>query len=278
MPVAAIWLLLAAAPATPTPPDTSIGCSVSSIPFAPPLDQPLVLTRLVVRQLGQGEFRQTVTYRVRFSPAGRGYRLHWQQVDQHSQGPPELLRLLALEEESRQGETLDFMLDETGALLGVTEAPDAMQRLAQALSRLRDDPAMAARPPRERAAMGTMLDRMAAMDPEQRAEIHLAKASRLLVAAGRSCRDRAINGRDGAVYRVQGAADSDGQMVLESHTQESRGDGSAVTVSARIGVSRLTGLANTSERTTVTHAGGVSRINREVMELRALPEAVSTQR
>lgn len=267
---ASLWLM-AAAPATSMPPDTGVPCPVTKVAFAPPLDQPMRLKRVILRSLIHAEFRQTVTYRVQFTRAGRGYRMHWQQTGHDASGPPELLRLLALQEESAQGETLDFTLDESGALLGVTEAPDAQQKLAEALDRLRKDPALASRPPREQANVGQMLDRIAALQPAERAELHLAKAARLLVAAGRDCTASTITGRDGADYGLAKAANLDGTIQLASTTQDRRSDGSTMTVTTKVAVSPQTGLAVTNWRSAHTAAGGVFRNNEDVLTLESEP-------
>ncbi|WP_430387159.1 hypothetical protein [Blastomonas fulva] len=99
-----------------------------------------------------------------------------------------MLRLLSLEGESAADEILDFTIDGGGTLLGVTESPDAPARLRQAIDRLRSDPALVARPEREQVAIAAVLDRLAALPPAERAGVHMVKASRLLMLAGRPCR------------------------------------------------------------------------------------------
>lgn len=274
---AAFWLSTAN-PVIAATPNTGVPCPVAAAVFAPPLDQPLLLTRQIIRTLEQGEFRQTVTYRLRFTRAGRGYRLQWQQIGQQSQGPAELLRLLALEADSAQGEALDFTLGENGELLGVTEAPDAAQRLADALERLRADPAMTARPPHEQAVIGQMFDRMTAMQPAERADLHMAKAVRLLVVAGRACSGRAIIGHDGIEYRLLHGPDAAGRMALASVTRDARPDGSHITVSNQITIAARTGLAEKSSRETTIRVRGIARSTWDVLELQPERETVGTTR
>ena len=267
---ASLWLIVAA-PVLLQTSGSSVPCPVTKVAFAPPLDRPMQVTRVILRSLIHAEFRQTVTYRIHFTRAGRGYRMHWQQTGHSAEGPPELLRLLALQEESAQGETLDFTLDENGALLGVTEAPDAAQRLAEALDRLRKDPALASRPPREQANVGQMLDRIATLQPAERAELHLAKAARLLVGAGRDCTASTITGHDGTDYQVEEPTNADGSIRLVSTTQDQRTDGSTMHVSTKVAVSPQTGLASSNWRSTHTTASGVARNNEDVLTLESEP-------
>lgn len=138
-------MLLAAALLLVAPP-APLACPALVMAFAPPAGSPLIVERRIERELGQGMFVRRIDYRIRFMPAGRGWRLQMQQVAQSAEGPPELLRLLALQDESNEDEALDATLDADGAVLGISEAPDAPARLAKAIARLRADPAVAARP------------------------------------------------------------------------------------------------------------------------------------
>lgn len=251
----------------------SPACPIDIIPFAPPLDTPLMLTRSIARSLADGMFTQTVTYAVSFTRSGRGYRMRWQQTGQQSEGPPELLRLLALEADSARGETLDFTLDANGRLLGVTEAPDAAERLAAAIGRLRSDPALTRHAPREQALIGQMLDRIATLPAAERADLHLTKASRLAAVAGQRCGGHSITGQNGTAYRVTHAADPGGEMVLVSSAHDRRGDGSTVAIDTEMTISAQTGLALMHRQSTVTEVAGTRRTNTEVMQLQAVPAA-----
>ena len=271
--IGALMLMVAdrpAATAAATPSTTSVTeqvCPVQSIGFAPPLGEPLLLTRRIERALATGTFTQTITYRLTFERAARGYRMRWQQIDQHASGPAELLRLLSLQDDGAQGETLDFALDASGALLGVTEAPDAAQRLANAITRLRSDRAMSDRPQRERAMIGQMLDRMAALQPAERADMHLAKAARLLVLAGQECTGGTMTGSDGTGYAVGEAGG--GVLRLFADSRQQRPDGSALMLEVAIAVSTRTGLIESHDRHTTSQIGSVSRTSRERLELLA---------
>ncbi len=255
---AALWIV--APPATPA-------CPATRIDFAPPADIPMILERRIERELGQGIFVQRVDYRIAFMPAGRGWRLHLQQVAQHAEGPPELLRLLALQEQSAEGETLDATLDEGGAVLGISESPDAPQRLAAAIARLRADPALTARPAAERAQIGAMLDRLAALPPEERAAIARARIARLVMLASRPCADGVVTTDEGARYRL--ASDSGDSLLLEASQRSSSADGSALSVTDRVILSKATGLVMAFDRETVTEAGGTSRKARESVRVRS---------
>lgn len=268
---AAALLLATASPPAPA----SITCPLPSVGFAPPLDRPLRLTRRIERALTSGTFTQTMRYRITFARAGRGYAMHWQQTGSTASGPPELLRLLSLQEDSAQGETLDFILDETGALLGVTEADDAAQRLAASIARLRNDPAVAARSPRERAMIGEMLDRIAAMPAAERAALHLANAERLILFAGQRCTKGEITGRDGAAYHIVAEASSDAELALTMLSSDQRGDGTTVTIRSNTVLTTATGIAGAHARVTRVAAGDTIRDSREWLDLALESEAES---
>lgn len=256
----AALLLATASPA-------AIACPVASIGFAPPLGTPLQLTRRTERALGSGTFTRVIRYRITFARAGRGYAMRWQQTGSTASGPPELLRLLSLQEDSAQGETLDFTLDETGALLGVTEADDATERLASAIARLRSDPAVAARPQSERAMIGEMLDRIAAMPAAERAALHMGRAERLLLFAGQQCADGSITGRDGAAYRIVTEASPDTGLALTTLSSEQRSDGATITSRNNVVLATATGLAGAHAQVTRVAVGESIRDSREWLEL-----------
>lgn len=242
-------------------------CPAHDIAFAPPVDRPLILERRIERELHDGQFLQRIRYRLRFAPAGRGYRLEIEQIALTSDGPPALLRLLALQEESTEGETLDMTLDAHGAILGISESPDAAQRLAAALARLRADPAVAARPAVERAQIEAMLGRIAALGPDERAAVHRAKFGRLLMFAGRGCADATVTSHDGAPYRL---VKTDGESwELAAASDSANPDASTASVSDRATVSPATGLVMQFERQTVTRVGGTERRVLESLALSA---------
>lgn len=258
-------MLLAAALLLVAPP-APLACPAPFMAFAPPAGSPLIVERRIERELGQGIFVQRIDYRIRFMPAGRGWRLQMQQVAQSAEGPPELLRLLALQDESNEGEALDATLDADGAVLGISEAPDAPARLAKAVARLRADPAVAARPEKERAQIGAMLDRLAALPPEERAAINRGRIARLVMLAKRPCSEGVITNGEGARYRI--AAESGDSLVLEASQQSSAADGSALSISDRITLSKATGLVMGFNRVTVTEAAGTRRMARETLSVR----------
>ncbi|MBU1793932.1 MAG: hypothetical protein KKD22_03105, partial [Alphaproteobacteria bacterium] len=155
-----------------------------------------------------------------------------------------------------------------GRLLGVTEAPDAAQRLTGAIARLRNDPALTGRPMRERTMIGQMLDRIAAMQPAERADMAMAKASRLLVLAGRDCDDGQIIGGDGTTYAIAAIAGAQGEhLQLSAHGNDHRSDGSTLSHETMMTVSAQTGLAERHDRRTTSHVGGTARTSRESLRL-----------
>ena len=271
--LAAALLLIAqptaAALADPVP--APLPCPVPRTGFAPPLDVPMQLTRTIQRQLARGDFIQTISYSLLFTRDGRGFRLRWQQTGQQADGPADLLRLLALQEDAAQGERLDFTLDSRGALLGVSESPDTSQRLAGAIARLRADPAFAGLPARERSSIGEMLDRLAAMPPDERARLHMGKASRLLAFAGQACRSGHLTASDGSLARITGADDE--WLVLAGFDDDPAGGDARVSSAWEARVSRHTGLAASWRRTTVSTITGSTRTSRESHVLDPLPPA-----
>jgi len=250
---------------------SAIACPAPTIGFAPPLDRPLLLERRVERQLGTGIFRQQISYRLQFSPAGRGFGLKIRQIALTSDGPPDLLRLLALQEQSSEGETLDVTLDATGTILGISESPDAPDRLARALARLRDDPAIAARSAAQQAEIAAMLDRLATLTPDERAGMHRAKFGRLVMFAGHRCAQGFVGSSDGTPYRlVSGASDS---WVIEATRESSGGNPGAARVTDRAVLSPITGLIAQFERQTVTKVAGTERKAVESLSLSVPSEA-----
>lgn len=235
----------------------AIACPAPSIGFAPPLGRPLLLERRIERQLGSGGFRQQIRYRLQFLPAGRGFSLTIEQIALESDGPPELLRLLALQEESAAGEVLEVMLDASGAILGISESPDAPARLAAALARLRADPAVAARPAGEQAQIGAMLDRLAALTPDERAAMHRAKIGRLVQFAGRACAQGVVRTAEGGDYRLV-AASADSWQLEAARESQASGSG-MLQVTDRAMLSPLTGLVKRFDRQTVIEVAGTER-------------------
>lgn len=240
-------------------------CPAPVMRFAPPLHVPLTLTRRVERDLKAGRFVQTVIYHVTFSQAGRGYRMDWVQTGQQVQGPADLLRLLALQEDASTGEHLDFTLDADGAILGVSESPDSAVRLARAIDGLRSDPALTGRPAAERETIELMLARLVALPARARAALHQTKAERLLMFAGRSCADDGLVATDGRAYRLGGA--SGNQLILLGSNAEQRSDGSRLTdvVTARLSV--VSGLTEHYDRRSVSTVAGTMSHSRESVVL-----------
>lgn len=262
----AAGLLLIVQPASSVPSlPQSPACPAATISFAPPLDSPLVLVRRIERPLANGIFSQTVTYAVTFTRSGRGYRMRWQQTGHQVDAPPELLRLLSLEGESAADEVLDFTLDEAGALLGVTESADAPERLRLAIARLRSDAALAARSERERVAITAVLDRLAALPPSERAGVHLVKASRLLMLAGRPCRSGQLVAADGASIGL-GSVTAD-TLGFTSIRAETLPDGPQFSTSTTGTLSLRTGLVESQERRMASTVKGTSRLFRESVTL-----------
>lgn len=260
-------LLLIGPPAAVTSPVAILpvaeapGCPEPRIAFAPPLDLPLLLTRRIERELADGTFAQTVRYEVSFARSGRGYRMRWHQIDQKSEGPPGLLRLLALQDDSAEGEVLDFTLDSSGAVLGVSESPDSPARLARAIDRLRRDPALLSRPERERTRLSEMLDRLATLPASERAQVQTAKASRLLMLAGRACCDGEVLSADGSIARI--TAISQVRLDLAGSSGATRPDGTHVTTTSQTVLTRSTGLVERHQRRTTSSVAGTMRTSSE---------------
>lgn len=258
-------------PSAPSPaPSPSPACPAAATGFAPPLDRPLTLTRRIERPLAQGSFVQTVTYALAFTRSGRGYRMRWQQTGQQSSGPAELLRLLSLQEESAEGEILDFSLDASGALLGVSESADSPQRLARAIARLRADPALNTRPGRERAAIGAMLDRIAALPASERAHVHLALASRLVQFAARPCLGGELALADGSRFQITGQPGE--WLDLAGAIEDIRADGSRIASTATVRLSARTGLVQRHHRSTTSLVAGSARSGNETLVLEGLTD------
>ncbi|KPF74818.1 hypothetical protein IP68_11655 [Blastomonas sp. AAP25] len=265
--LAGALLLLAQPDAALAAPPESPPCPAATITFAPPLDTPLVLIRRIERPLANGIFIQTVTYAVSFTHSGRGYRMRWQQTGQQVEAPSELLRLLSLEGESAADEILDFTIDAGGTLLGVTESPDAPERLRQAIDRLRSDPALVARPEREQVAIAAVLDRLAALPPPERAGVHMVKASRLLMLAGRPCRSGQLTSADGARFRLGSLTGE--TLGFSSAQDETRPDGAQLSTSIAGTLSLRSGLVENQDRRMTSTVEGTSRLFRESLTLEA---------
>lgn len=268
-------LLLIAQPAAAAAADPSstepLACPAPRIGFAPPLDGPLLLTRTIERDLARGRFVQTVRYHLRFTPAGRGYRMRWQQIGQHADGPAELLRLLSLQDVASEGELLDFTLDSRGALIGVSESPESPQRLASAIARLRADRALTGQPERERKAIADVLDRLEALPPHERARLQLAKASRLLDFAAQPCTDGHLIARDGRPVRI--TATGDEWLILAASDDQPAHAATLVSTTLNARVSLRTGLVETLDRITMSSVAGTRRASREQLIVRSLDES-----
>jgi hypothetical protein len=145
--------------------------------------------------------------------------------------------------------------------LGASESPDSAARLAEAIARLRQDPALTARPPEERRPIEAMLERIASLPPEERAKLNLAKAQRVLALASGRCAGQTLVSRAGQAYAVSKA--SPDRLELRWSAEESRADGSRIRIAERVELALATGLAMAVERQTVTLAAGTSRTTTE---------------
>ncbi|WP_017671653.1 hypothetical protein [Blastomonas sp. AAP53] len=257
--------LLLATPILPAAP-----CPAPVIAFAPPLDVPMTLRRRVERELGHGVFVQDTTYRLEFAQAGRGYRMRWQQMDEQSEGPAELLRLLELQERSVSAESIDVTLDAQGRVLGISESADSSARLVQAIDRLRTDAALAARPAQQRAQIMALLDRLSDMPGEERLALQRPRLERPVMLAGRGCGAGEVQTGEGVAYRI--VANSGEALKLVSHHESGRGSGQTVTVTDVVMLSRGSGLVQTFDRTTVTTVAGTVRKSRETHVLEPGPD------
>ncbi len=262
-----VWAaaLLLATPGVATAP-----CPAPTIAFAPPLDRPMVLHRRIERALADGLFVHEASYRLIFAQAGRGYRMQWQQTHERSEGPPELLRLLDLQERSVSGDTFDVTLDAQGPVLGISESSESAGRLAAAIDRLRADPALAARPAAQRAQISALLDRLATLPPAERIELQRARLERPVMLAGRSCSDGQVEAAGGTFYRV--LRESGDELHLSAAHESAREGGSSLAVTDAITLSRSTGLVTLFDRHTVTSVAGTTRHARESFRLESAPE------
>lgn len=262
-----LWLALQLIAA----PDQTVAlCPAPAIAFAPPLSAPIVLRRRIERELTHGLFVHEAVYRMTFAPAGRGYRIRWQQTGERSEGPAELLRLLELQERAASGDSFDAMLNADGAVLGISEPPGSAERLAQAIDRLRGDPALAARPAEQRAQLIAMLDRLARLLPEERIALQRGWLERPIMLAGRPCHRRQVMTSQGAAYRIVGAtADS---LHLVAASESVRDGGAKLSVIETVTLARTSGLVERYDRRTVTTVAGTVRNARETFDLEVAPE------
>ena len=254
-----------------TPGAVAAPCPAPVLAFAPPLDAPIVLHRGIERELADGLFVHEASYRLTFSRAGRGYRLHWQQLQERSDGPPALLRLLELQERSVAGESFDVTLDESGAVLGISESPESAGRLAAAIDRLRADSALDARPAAQRAQIHALLDRLAALSPAERLELQRARLERPVMLAGRPCASGQVQAAGGTIYRV--LPESGDALQLSAAHESVREATSGLAVTDAITLSRTTGLVTRFDRHTVTTVAGTARHARESFRLESVPDA-----
>lgn len=248
-----------------TPGLSAAVCPAPVIAFAPPLGAPLILHRRIERELTDGLFVHEARYRLTFAQAGRGYRMQWQQTHERSEGPAELLRLLDLQERSVSGDTFDVTLDESGAVLGISESPESAGRLAEAIDRLRADPALAARPAPRRAQISALLDRLATLPPAERMELQRARLERPVMLAGRSCSDGQVQAAGGTLYHV--LRESRDALLLSAVHESAREGGASLAVTDTITLSRSTGLVTQFDRHTVTTVAGTARHARESFRL-----------
>lgn len=251
------------------PGQTAAPCPAPVMAFAPPLSTPMILRRRIERALTDGVFVYEATYRLTFVRAGSGYRMHWQQIDERSEGPGELLRLLELQERSASGESFDVTLDKGGAVLGISESPGSAERLAQAIDRLRNDPAVTARPAQQRAQLAAMLDRLATLPTEERIALHRARLERPVMLAGRPCSSGQVIAADGTAYRIAG--ESGDSLHLVAARALARETGGSLSVSDDLTLSRANGMVQQFDRRTVTTVAGTSRNSRESVSLERAP-------
>lgn len=253
-----------------TPGIAAAPCPAPVIAFAPPLDRPMVLHRRIERELADGLFVHESSYRLTFAQAGRGYRMQWQQIDERSEGPPALLRLLDLQERSVSGDAFEVTLDAQGAVLGISESPESAGRLAESIDRLRADPALAARPAAQRAQISALLDRLATLPPAERMELQRARLERPVMLGGRSCSDGQVQAAGGTIYRL--LRESRDALQLSAVHESAREGGASLAVTDAITLSRSTGLVTQFDRHTVTTVAGTARNARESFRLESVAE------
>lgn len=272
LPLAMLMLAAAAPAAQPATGEAETLRQASALHFAPPLDEPLILTRRMERETRGGPFVLTARYRLTFSPFGRGYRLRVEQISHAVDGPAELLRMLALGDQLIERETLVFTLAADGAILGVSEEPDAAHRLAEAIGRLRADRAYAALDDATRTAFDGYLDRLANMDAAARGELAAGRIAPLLDLAGQALAPASAEGRSGLVFRITG---EDAAWLHLSASAASVAGPSTSRTEVVASLSRDHGILWNFERRIATEAGPASRSTYENLALSRESDAIA---
>lgn len=130
--------LLAGAAALATP----AVATTPEVGFAPPPDQPLILSRTVVRELHDGAaIVATRRYRITFHPVGDGWRVDGKLIASEIDVPPSLASIAALERTRSDEGVLPIHLDHTGRIVAEPQPssmgdPKAFAGALRAASRL----------------------------------------------------------------------------------------------------------------------------------------------
>ena len=273
LPLAAILVLggpVKAGPAQSDPQPSAAANATIVLPFAPSVDRPILLTKRLERHLSFGTIVRTARYRLHFTAMARGYRLHWEQVDNRLEGPPDFLRLAGLGEDLLENETLTISLANDGTILGVTETPGRQQRLQEAIARLKRDPAFTRLPPERQKALTVQIDRIGTMDAAARADWVIAGIAPLFDLAGQTIVKGRAMGRTGDDYLLAEAGDAP-LLALTAHDNRTSGTDRAVDRTIQIHVSRDDGLAWHFARQVITSVAGNSQTSDERMTLDEWP-------
>lgn len=135
--------LLAGAAALATP----AVATTPEVGFAPPRDQPLVLSRTVVRELrGGAAIIATRRYRVTFHPVGDGWRVDGTLIASEIDVPPSLAPIAAFERTRSDEGVLPIFLDHAGRIVAEPQpssmaGPNAFAGALRAASHLLPDAA-----------------------------------------------------------------------------------------------------------------------------------------
>jgi len=242
------------------------GSAAAAIPariaFAPPLDHDLILTRIVERTVRDGRFVETSRYRLRFAALGRGYTLTLTPLARSAGGPAELVRLYHLGDGLIETGPVAVSLDGDGAILGLTEPPEAAARFAAAIAKLRADPATADRPPAERDQVLAVLDQLAGMDAAARGELLTGAIAPLFqlagIAAQRAGAEPMLVSRLGFRF-VPGGVPADGLIGLAAQADKQDGADAGTHIDVALALDPSSGLARSVVQTSLIRTGAVTR-------------------
>lgn len=186
--IAIAMSIAAAAPASAqdsaiTPPGEA-PADIFPIPFDPPLDHSLWLERTVTRQAGAEQVVKKSCHELIFTRLGRGYALSMRQDSVHLDGPAEIVRLYGLSDQLIQGETLHFVVDGSGQIVGGDPDAQSYAWFLEAVARLRADRAFTSLSERDRAVIGGLLDQLTSLDADQQQQLFAAPLRPILAFAG----------------------------------------------------------------------------------------------